>query len=190
LVCALDPGDTGQDPALLSMSQAFDRRAGVAVEDPFPAAVLRFVRSGISRPTLQGEPPAFQDPLPPHDSWGGFFQSHGSSDAWKEFVWKDYMTQPAVLLPVGLAVSAVAISHWDRPLERKWNGVLGGRQTIDRSVASEDLQVARHPVLSARRGKSRPNLVESCAFRQGLSTQRRWHGSCALSNAILEIAPC
>jgi hypothetical protein len=127
---ALDPGDTGQDPALLSMSQAFDRRVGVAVEDPFPAGVLRFVRSGISRPTLQGEPPAFQDPLPPHGSLGGFFQSHGSSDAWKEFVWKDYMTQPAVLLPLGLAVSAVAISHWDRPLERKWNGVLGGRQTM------------------------------------------------------------
>src|SRR5947209_2569223 len=35
--------------------------------------------------------------------------------------------EPAGLLPVGLAVSAAAISHWDKALEEKWHGVLGAK---------------------------------------------------------------
>ena len=64
----------------------------------------------------------------PHGSFQGFFQKHGSGDAWRDYVWDDYLTQPAILLPVGLAVSAAAISHWDRTLERHWHGLLGGRR--------------------------------------------------------------
>lgn len=89
-------------------------------EDPVPA------REVSPRRLL----PAAQDAVPPHDSLGGFFRSHASSDAWKDYVWRDYLSQPAVLLPIGLAVSAVAISHWDRTLERHWKGLLGGRQGL------------------------------------------------------------
>jgi len=110
----LFPGDSGQEE---------DR---ARIQDSFPAGVL----SDSPRRFLQAEPPVFQGAFLPHDSFGGFFRSHGSSDAWKDYVWRDYLSQPAVLLPIGLALSAVAISHWDRRLERQWKGVLGGRQSL------------------------------------------------------------
>jgi membrane-associated phospholipid phosphatase len=64
---------------------------------------------------------------PPHHSVEDAYDSHFSAKAWKEFVWEDYLTQPEVLLPAGLAVSAAAISHWDRRLQSHWFGVLGNR---------------------------------------------------------------
>ena len=63
----------------------------------------------------------------PHHSWEDAYKSHFSGKAWREFVWDDYLTQPEVLLPLGLAVSAGAISHWDRRLQSRWYGVLGNR---------------------------------------------------------------
>jgi hypothetical protein len=66
----------------------------------------------------------------PHDSFGGFFGTHGSSTAWREFVWDDYLTQPAVLIPLGIGASAAIISHWDKHLEKQLRGTLGSKQTL------------------------------------------------------------
>jgi membrane-associated phospholipid phosphatase len=65
----------------------------------------------------------------PHLSLDGFLDTHFSGKAWKDEVWEGYLTEPEVLLPLGLAVSAAAISHWDRRLQARWQGVLGGHQT-------------------------------------------------------------
>jgi len=66
----------------------------------------------------------------PHDSFPYFFLTHGSSTAWREFVWDDYLTQPAVLIPLGIGASAAIISHWDKPLEKQLRGTLGSKQTL------------------------------------------------------------
>jgi membrane-associated phospholipid phosphatase len=66
---------------------------------------------------------------PPHSSWSGA-ANHFSCTAWEKYVWEDYLTEPAVLFPVGLAVSAAIIWHWDKTLAEKWRGVLGGHETL------------------------------------------------------------
>jgi membrane-associated phospholipid phosphatase len=123
-------GDGGNEPAQNVAGEFVDSRMGITLEDSFPAEVPLWGPSGPARPILQAEPPASQDTLMPHDSFGGFFRSHCSSDAWKEYVWSDYLTGPAVLLPLGLAVSAAAVYHWDHRLEQHWQGLLGGRQLL------------------------------------------------------------
>ena len=122
--------DAGREAAPTFASEFFDRRIGIAVQDSFPAEVSFRMLFGTACPTPQAEPPASQDTFTPHGSFGGFFRSHGSSDAWRNYVWNDYLTEPAVLLPLGLAVSAAAVYTWDRRLERHWQGVLGGRQLL------------------------------------------------------------
>jgi hypothetical protein len=66
----------------------------------------------------------------PHDSFGGYFDTHFSSQAWKEYVWYDYLTQPAVLIPLGIGVAAAIISHWDKTLEKHLRNSLTGTQTL------------------------------------------------------------
>jgi membrane-associated phospholipid phosphatase len=66
----------------------------------------------------------------PHGSFSGFFDLHGSSRAWKETVWDQYLTQPPVLLPVALGIASVAVIPWDRRLERHWQGVIQGKQNL------------------------------------------------------------
>lgn len=56
---------------------------------------------------------------------GDELERHFSGEAWKEYVWNDYITTPQILLPAGLAVSAAVISHWDHSLEHRWGGDLG-----------------------------------------------------------------
>src|SRR5579863_4731463 len=70
------------------------------------------------------EPPEFQ---PPHHSFEDALDTHFSSKAWRYYVWDDYLTTPQVLLPAFFAVSAAAISHWDKTLERHWFGLTGDR---------------------------------------------------------------
>jgi len=65
---------------------------------------------------------------PPHGSWAGVGK-HFSSTAWKEDVWDDYLATPEILLPLGFAISAAAISHWDKTLERHWQGLLGNHRS-------------------------------------------------------------
>jgi len=77
----------------------------------------------------QEGPQAKEEALTPHGSFTGFFDQHGSSKAWKEYVWEDELTQPAVLLPLVLAVAAAVIYPWDKRLEQQWHGLLGGHQT-------------------------------------------------------------
>lgn len=83
-----------------------------------------------ANPVRAADVPQAQEPArdfdPPHASWEGV-EHHFSAQAWRHYVWDEYLTQPEVLLPLGLAVSAAAISHWDRRLDRHWEGVLGDR---------------------------------------------------------------
>jgi membrane-associated phospholipid phosphatase len=73
---------------------------------------------------------ATSDEETPHGSFSGFFDLHGSSRAWKETVWDQYLTQPAVLLPLSLGIATVAAIPFDRRLERHWQGVIQGRQNL------------------------------------------------------------
>jgi len=96
-----------------------------------------FPRDATEGPSQDRNPPPSPPAPPPQDAPGDFrpphhsvedaYETHFSAKAWKEFVWEDYLTQPEVLLPAGLAVSAAAISHWDRRLQSHWFGVLGNR---------------------------------------------------------------
>jgi membrane-associated phospholipid phosphatase len=82
----------------------------------------------VQKPGAAQAPPARpEDFQHPHDSFGDAFDTHFSAKAWREFVWEDYLTTPRVLLPLGFAVSAAAISHWDKTLEQHCFGVLGNR---------------------------------------------------------------
>ena len=81
---------------------------------------------------LDPAPEVDQDPLgkePPHGSFSGFWERHASSDAWKGAVWDQYLTQPAVILPISLAVAAVVVIPFDHRLEEQWHGLLGGKQS-------------------------------------------------------------
>lgn len=93
---------------------------GIALADDYPFPEQEQAKDPEPR---NSEIPA------PHDSVTGWIESHGSSKAWRAYVWEDYLTQAPVLLPLGLAVSAAAISPWDKELEKRWHGVLGGHQT-------------------------------------------------------------
>jgi membrane-associated phospholipid phosphatase len=66
----------------------------------------------------------------PHGSFSGFFDLHGSSRAWKETVWDQYLTEPPILLPLALGIASVAVLPWDRRLERHWQGVIHGKQNL------------------------------------------------------------
>jgi hypothetical protein len=65
----------------------------------------------------------------PHESIGGFFRTHFSEKAW-ENVWQVYLTQPPVLVPLGLAAGAGIVSHWDKPLAESIQGTLGHNRKI------------------------------------------------------------
>lgn len=66
----------------------------------------------------------------PHESIPAFFSTHFAAKAWEENVWRDYLTEPPILVPLGLAVGAGTISHWDKPLERRIGGSMGGRPWV------------------------------------------------------------
>ena len=89
---------------------------------------------GVPRRIGQGKPedqnPPRQEPPfdPPHASWAGV-GNHFSGEAWSKYVWDDYLATPEILIPVGFAVSAAAISHWDKPLQRHWDGLLGNHRS-------------------------------------------------------------
>ncbi|HXX92501.1 MAG TPA: hypothetical protein VEN81_02640, partial [Planctomycetota bacterium] len=96
-----------------------------------PASLLAWPLPSIASagPGLQ-EPQPAREPETPHGSVGGFLHSHTSRVAWRDFVWRDYLTQPEVLLPLGLAAGAAVISHWDKPLENRAIGMWGERKDI------------------------------------------------------------
>jgi membrane-associated phospholipid phosphatase len=102
-------------------------------ESARPLGSLRW--SGSSDPWWgEEQDPAPQAPPekehfdPPHGSWAGA-ANHFSGDAWKNYVWDDYLATPAVLLPLGLGVSAAVISHWDKTIQAHWVGVLGAKDS-------------------------------------------------------------
>jgi len=45
-------------------------------------------------------------------------------------VWDQYLTQPAVILPISLAVAAVVVIPFDHRLADHWQGLLGGNQNL------------------------------------------------------------
>src|SRR5262245_17009796 len=96
--------------------------------DEIPTGLTIEARLTLDEP-LQDPPPmaTFEGP---HDSVTRFFELHFSSRAWKEYVWDDYLTRPAVLIPLSLGATAAIVSHWDKPWERKLRGFMGGNATI------------------------------------------------------------
>jgi len=126
------PEDTRRDPTGLPLHLVLEEADADRLFDPGPPDVREDPgpRGPIPGPSSAQEPPpkpAPQDPgafEPPH---GSGVASHFSGKAWKEYVWEDYLTEPAVLLPLGLAASAAAISHWDKEIQQKWFGVLGAK---------------------------------------------------------------
>jgi membrane-associated phospholipid phosphatase len=71
-------------------------------------------------------------PAPPsaHGSFSGFFESHFSSDAWRDDVVRDYLTAKPVLLPAALAAGALAVSPWDKDVQRNFQSKLGDTPAI------------------------------------------------------------
>ncbi|HLY74429.1 MAG TPA: phosphatase PAP2 family protein [Planctomycetota bacterium] len=108
----------------------FKARSWTAFIPPLSADPLQAPppKAGQEKPAPQAPPPKEEPFEPPHGSWAGVGK-HFSSQAWKEDVWNDYLTTPEVLLPIGLAVSAAAISHWDKPLQHHWLGLLGNHRS-------------------------------------------------------------
>jgi len=102
---------------------------------PFVAPPAPPSLAPLPEPQARPEPAPAHDLEAPHDSFAGFFNTHASSTAWREFVWRDYLTQPDVLLPLGLGVAAAAISHWDKRLENRAIGIWGGRKDIANGTA-------------------------------------------------------
>src|SRR5207248_4534014 len=103
----IEKGDYLRCP-LLEVESCFDRIAlAAAGAPPLGHSLPRAPELSVEE---AGEAADQGAPKTPHGSFAGFFERHGSSDAWKESVWEEYLTQPAVLLPVSLAISAVVIS--------------------------------------------------------------------------------
>lgn len=131
--------------------------AGEGDEAPLPRSLAEDYVEASEQPEPQDDPS--QDPLHPplrprkedfdrkppeqallehpHDSIGGFFRTHFGAEAWEENVWRGYVTQPPILVPVGLAAGAGIVSHWDKPLSNHLAGTLGDRAWIgDATMAS------------------------------------------------------
>ncbi|MBV8878584.1 MAG: phosphatase PAP2 family protein [Planctomycetaceae bacterium] len=140
-------GDGGNSVSVIPPDlAAFDDSAGVCLSEsrslfahPLNPETAEFDLLALARPWSVSEAlPDFpaqdrasqdlESTADPHDSFTGFFETHFSSRAWKEYVWEDYLTEPSVLLPAGLALSAVLIHPWDKRLETHWHGLLGGKQ--------------------------------------------------------------
>lgn len=130
------PEGGSADPFLVLMGEELDRSSLRTVLIPREAAF-----------TWQNEEPVTRTFEGPHDSFSGFFNSHFSSKAWRFYVWEDYLTQPAILIPVGLAVSAGIVSHWDKTLENHLRNTLTGTRTLGNITLYTLL--ARSPALRA-----------------------------------------
>jgi membrane-associated phospholipid phosphatase len=115
------PHDLGSDRPRIHAR--LDASLSAGPDAPDPAAPQTAPPPGPDR----AQEPAREEFVHPHHSLGDAFDTHFSAKAWREYVWGDYLTQPAVLLPLGLGVSAAIISHWDKTLQAHWFGVLGNK---------------------------------------------------------------
>jgi len=105
--------------------------------DPFEEILSEQVtlrsEHGFESPPLLGslvDPETRMGLQGPHDSFSGFFNSHFSSKAWRFYVWEDYLSQPGILIPLGLGAAAAIVSHWDKPWERKMRNSLTSSETL------------------------------------------------------------
>lgn len=80
---------------------------------------------------FQDQPAKPQEParpalefVAPHDSFGGFFETH-FGHAWGEAVVDGYFATPAILIPILLLAGAGAVNHWDRDISNRWRGSMG-----------------------------------------------------------------
>lgn len=80
----------------------------------------------------EGASPAASQSLPPcaHDSFGDFLDSHFSSDAWRDNVFRDYLTAPPVAVPAGLAAAALLARPFDESLQHGASGAFGGQEKV------------------------------------------------------------
>ena len=77
------------------------------------------------------EPPGSRGKVTsPHTFCTGFSDSHLSWDNWRDYVWRDYLTEPPVVLPLALFAAAIVTSRYDRRLEPRLSGAFGHRSEI------------------------------------------------------------
>lgn len=128
-------------PGALSLDPAEEASPSAPISEPEVEAPPSFGRlarlsGGQTAPPPQQPPASGSPPFPrpgsdeyppPHDSFEDAFETHFSGKAWRDFVWEDYLATPQVILPAVFAVSAAAISHWDKTLQKHWFGLLGDR---------------------------------------------------------------
>lgn len=124
--------------ALLSMTGEPDGLPR-SLADDYPMEVVEQQDDPPQDPLRPPTPPKKEDFAPrqpegpilehPHDSIGGFFRTHFSEQGW-DTVWENYLTEPPVLVPLGFAVGAGAVSHWDKPLASHIQGTLGHHRKI------------------------------------------------------------
>jgi len=125
LLSGVGPWDEGDDVVVADLPRS--------LAEELPAGMLRMIfkeSADPDRPPDAGAREAFSDGETPHGSFSGFFDLHGSSRAWKETVWDQYLTQPAVLLPLSLGIATVVVIPFDRRLEHQWQGVIKGHQNL------------------------------------------------------------
>ncbi len=116
-------GETGASPPLRLPGLEEGLPAGVLL--PFGSPAQQDAeRTLLATSPLGGEDAAKHA----HSSWSGV-GDHFSSKAWKETVWDQYLTQPEILIPIGLGASAAIISHWDKRLQKRWDGLLGNHRS-------------------------------------------------------------
>jgi hypothetical protein len=111
-----------------------------SLADDFPKEAVVQQDDPGQDPLRPPAPPRKQDFTPkppeeaplehPHESIGGFFRTHFAAKAWEENVWRDYLTEPPVLVPLGLAAGAGVVSHWDKSVAQRIQGTMGGRRKI------------------------------------------------------------
>ncbi len=136
---ALLPVLLGSDPLPRTLAES----EAAAEERPLP----EWTRLETPRLFWTGQEPAPKaDPVPPaehplrsrgsHASFGAFFETHGSLEAWHENVWRDYLTAPPVLIPLGLAAAAGVASIYDKRLQKCLKDSLGDNAWIGDAAMS------------------------------------------------------
>jgi hypothetical protein len=69
-------------------------------------------------------------PHPAHDSVGDFLDSHFSAEPWRDDVVRDYLSSPAIGLPLGLAAAALVARPFDRSLQHGATGAFNRRSMV------------------------------------------------------------
>lgn len=75
-------------------------------------------------------PRAADGPASAHTFCLGYYESHISWENWRDYVWRDYLTEPPVLVPLACFAAALVASRYDQRLETRFSNILGHRSSI------------------------------------------------------------